>query len=167
MGIDESFYKNLKPFKKHHDHYVWGPGKIGAAAEDQNAKTAYERAGKPIKPLGVHGTYVAVDWDDCIGLSSCRWICSLREHIKLRCEICQNESCVLEGACLWVCPTIVFEWAKNSEQSAHDGKRDFTEKADPIREADCIFCMVCVDECPTNAILIDKNLVNVHNNIKL
>ncbi|MFQ6134549.1 MAG: ferredoxin family protein [Nitrososphaerales archaeon] len=139
MAIDEEFYKNLKPVEKHHDHYVWGPGKIGAAAEDPNVKAAYEKAGKKIEPLGVHGTYVAVDWDDCEG----------------------------EGSCLSVCPTTVFEWAKNPGNSGQDDRLDYTDKSDPIREADCIWCMACVTACPTQAIKVDEALVEVHNNIKL
>jgi len=139
MAIDDEFHKNLKPVKKHHDHYVWGPGKMGAAAQDPNVKAAYEAAGKKIEPLGVHGTYVAVDWDDCEG----------------------------EGTCLSVCPTTVFEWAKNPGKSGQDERLDYTDKSDPVKEAECIFCMACTTSCPTQAIKVDESLVEVHNNVKL
>jgi NAD-dependent dihydropyrimidine dehydrogenase PreA subunit len=135
LGIDEEFYKNLKPVSKHTDHFVWGPGKIGAAAEDPNVKAAYEKAGQKIEPLGIHGTYVAVDWDDCEG----------------------------DGTCLSVCPTTVFEWAKNPGKTGEADRLDYTDKSDPIREVDCIFCMACVTSCPTQAIKVDEALQEVHN----
>ena len=139
MAIDEDFYKNLKPIEKHNDHYVWGPGKIGAAAEDPNVKAAYAKAGIKIEPLGVHGTSVAVDWDDCIG----------------------------DGACLSVCPVSVFEWTKNPGNSGQEDRLDYTDKSDPVRETDCIYCMACITSCPSQAIKVDEALVEVHKNIKL
>ena len=139
MAIDEEFYKNLKPVEKHNDHIVWGPGKIGAGSEDPNVKAAYEAAGKKIEPLGIHGTYVAVDFDDCEG----------------------------EGTCLTTCPTTVFEWWMNPGNSGQDDRLDYRDKSDPTREADCIFCMACVTACPTQAIKVDESLVDVHNNTKL
>lgn len=139
MPIDDEFYKNRKASEKHHNHYVWAPGKTGAAASDPNVKEAYAKTGKPIESLGVHGTYVAVDWDDCIG----------------------------EGSCLSVCPVTVFEWAKNTGKSGQDDRMDYTDKSDPTRESDCIFCMACVTACPTQAIKVEESLVEVHNNTKL
>ena len=139
MAIDDQFYKNRKPIEKHHDHYVWGPGRLGAAADDPNVKADYAKAGKQVAPLAIHGTWVAVDWDDCIG----------------------------EGSCLSVCPTTVFSWAKNPGKSGEDDRIDYTDKSDPEREADCIFCMACVTGCPTQAIKVDESLVEVHKNIQL
>jgi len=49
----QEFYKNLKPIAQHHDHYVWGPGKEGVAAKDENVKASYEARGEKIEPLGV------------------------------------------------------------------------------------------------------------------
>src|SRR3989337_3703389 len=130
MAIDDQFYKNLKPIEKHHDHYVWGPGKRGAAADDPNVKADYAKAGKQVAPLAIHGTWVAVDWDDCIG----------------------------EGSCLSVCPTTVFSWAKNPGKSGEDDRIDYTDKSDPEREADCIFCMACVTGCPSQPLKVDDAL---------
>jgi NAD-dependent dihydropyrimidine dehydrogenase PreA subunit len=166
LTIDENFFRNLKPVEKHNDHYVWKPGKIGAAGDDPNVKTAYEKADKKIEPLGIHGTYVAVDWDDCIG-RSCLLDCTKLKNIEQKCEVCKNESCTLEGACLWLCPTIVFEWEKLGKMGKGDVPDYYRDKADPVREADCIWCMVCVIECPTQAIKVDENLVEFHKNIKI
>ena len=163
--IDDEFYKNLKPVKKHYEHYVWCPGKDGEAKEDPNVKAAYEKAGRKIEPLGVHGTYVAVDWDDCIGKAACRWVCNTRKNIKRKCITCEKDSCFLEGECILVCPTRVFDWVKPVNDSQDEGT-DYTEKADPVREDDCIFCMVCVTECPTQAIKVDEALIEVHNNLR-
>src|SRR5207253_1660845 len=81
----------------------------------------------------IHGTFVAVDWDDCIG----------------------------DGGCLPVCPVAVFEWLQNPGKSGKDDRAGYSDKSDPVREADCIFCMACVTVCPTTAIKIDQVLVAV------
>ena len=139
MPIDKEFHKKLKPVGKHHEHYVWGQGKIGAAANDAKVKTDYESEGKKLEPIGIHGTFVAVDWDDCIA----------------------------DGACLPACPVSVFEWFKNPGASGQDQKLSYTDKSDPIREADCIWCMACVTVCPTEAIKVDQDMVSIHQGIKL
>lgn len=139
MPIDQEFYKNLKPVSQEHDHFVWGPGKEGDAAKDENVKAAYEANGEKIEPLGVHGTYVAVDYDDCIS----------------------------DGACLPACPVAVFEWTKNTGLAGQDQRVDYSDKPEPIREADCIWCMACVTVCPTEAIKVDESLVAVHNSTQV
>ena len=37
-----------------------------------------------------------------------------------------------------------------------------TDKADPIREHDCIWCMACVSVCPPQAIKVDQSNVEKH-----
>ena len=133
MPIDDQFYKNLKPIGTHQQHIVWGPGKQGAAASDENVKAAYSQSGQNMQPLGIHGTFVAVDWDDCIA----------------------------DGGCLPVCPVAVFEWLQNPGKSGKDERAGYADKSDPVREADCIFCMACVTVCPTTAIKVDQSLVAV------
>ena len=87
--------------------------------------------------LGIHGTKVAVDW----------------------------EACIADGACMDVCPVSLFEWELNQGQSGtgNDKKIDKdkdlyakyrTDKCDPVRESECIFCMACESVCPTRAIKI-------------
>ena len=137
MPIDQEFYKNLQPVAiSEHGYLVWGPGKDGAAAEDSNVKAAFEEVGEKFEPLGIHGTYVAVDFDDCVA----------------------------DGACLPACPVAVFEWTKNPGFSGTDEKLDLTDKAAPVRESDCIWCMACVTVCPTEAIKVDEALVSVAEN---
>jgi NAD-dependent dihydropyrimidine dehydrogenase PreA subunit len=133
MPIDDQFYKSLKPVGKHQEHIVWGPGKQGAAAADEKVKAAYSQAGQNMQPLGVHGTSVAVDWDDCVA----------------------------DGGCLPVCPVAVFEWLQNPGKSGQDDRAAYTDKSDPVKEEDCIFCMACVTVCPTTAIKVDQSLVAV------
>lgn len=53
-----------------HFHYVWGPGRMAEAAENE-VKAAYTVRGEEIVPLGVHGTMVALDFDSCIADGAC------------------------------------------------------------------------------------------------
>ena len=39
---------------------------------------------------------------------------------------------------------------------------DFTDKADAIREHDCIWCMACVSVCPPLAVLVDQGNQEFH-----
>jgi NAD-dependent dihydropyrimidine dehydrogenase PreA subunit len=88
--------------------------------------------------FGIHGKEVAVDW----------------------------ESCIADGQCSDVCPVNVFGWFLRGdgqgasgndvkiEQGSEQWQQFRTDKIDPIREADCIFCMACETVCPTVAIKI-------------
>ena len=96
--------------------------------------------GKPYPTVqGIHGTAVAVDW----------------------------ENCTADGVCMDVCPVFVFEWLLNSGQAGtgkdkvlEAGSEEYnqyrTDKSEPIREADCIFCMACETSCPTQCIKITQ-----------
>jgi len=96
--------------------------------------------GKPYPVAnGVHGTAVAVDW----------------------------ENCAADGVCMDVCPVFVFEWLLNPGQagtgkdkqldpSSDEFKQYGCDKSDPVRETDCIFCMACETSCPTQAIKITQ-----------
>ena len=63
-----------------------------------------------------------------------------------------------------VCPTDVFEWVLNPGQKGTGNDRwpltdelrekYRTDKTDPVREPDCIFCMACEVQCPVQAIKI-------------
>ncbi len=128
--IDPDFDKKYPVTGKHHDHEV-------------RAEGMQRESGEPGKPyptkLGIHGTHVAVDWD----------------------------SCVADGACMDVCPVNVYEWALNpgvagsGKDRVIDPNKDKelwekyrTDKSDPVREADCIYCMACVAACPVGAIKV-------------
>jgi formate hydrogenlyase subunit 6/NADH:ubiquinone oxidoreductase subunit I len=39
---------------------------------------------------------------------------------------------------------------------------DFTDKSDPIRERDCIWCMACVAVCPPQAIKVEQSNLEYH-----
>ena len=43
-----------------------------------------------------------------------------------------------------------------------EGRKDYTDKSDPVRENDCIWCMACVTVCPTQAIKVDEANLDVH-----
>jgi NAD-dependent dihydropyrimidine dehydrogenase PreA subunit len=88
---------------------------------------------------GIHGTEVGVDWDTCIA----------------------------DGVCLDVCPVALFEWAFNPGQmgtgkdkamlqGGEEWEKYRTDKSDPVREPDCIFCMACETSCPVQAIKITQ-----------
>jgi NAD-dependent dihydropyrimidine dehydrogenase PreA subunit len=156
MPIDPDFPKNHQPIGKHqhadgeHFHFVWGPGGAKEALENEEVKSAYQSRGEEMVPLGVHGTMVAVDWD----------------------------SCVADGACIEACPVQVFQWYRTENDvpaaqmanttsagtgsSVKEERKDYTDKADPIREHDCIWCMACVSVCPPQAIKVDQSNLEFH-----
>lgn len=49
--------------------------------------------------------------------------------------------------CILACPTSVFMASKNSSGQA---------VVDPVRELDCILCLVCEIVCPVEAITIER-----------
>jgi len=156
MPIDSAFPVNHKVIGKHkladgeHFHFVWGPGKIGEAAESNEVKAAYAARGEELVPLGIHGTSIAVDWD----------------------------SCIADGSCISACPVQVFQWYRSENDvpavemtnatsygngdSSKNGRIDYTDKSDPIREHSCIWCMACVTVCPTQAIKVEQSNVQFH-----
>ena len=162
MPIAENFPEGLKPLGKinlddGNFHIMWGPGKTknvdGSQAEtltDTDVVAAYTAKGEEHVPLGVSGTMVAVDWD----------------------------SCVADGACIEACPVQVFQWYRTEKDipakdvvgqtfegtgsDVKDERKDLTDKADPIREHDCIWCMACVSVCPPAAIKVDQSNVEKH-----
>ncbi len=162
MPIAENFPEGLKPLGKinlddGNFHIMWGPGKTkntdGSQLEtlaDADVVAAYAARGEEQVPLGVSGTMVAVDWD----------------------------SCVADGACIEACPVQVFQWYRTEKDipakdvvgqtfagtgsDVKDDRKDLTDKADPIREHDCIWCMACVSVCPPAAIKVDQSNVEKH-----
>jgi len=137
VPISANFPEGLKPLGKISDpdgnfHIMWGPGKEkntdGSQAEvfaDKDVIAAYQARGEEQVPLGVSGTFVAVDWD----------------------------SCVADGACIEACPVQVFQWYRTEKDIpakdvigqtfegigsvVKDERKDLTDKADPIREHPC------------------------------
>lgn len=157
MPIAENFPEGLKPVGKvsYSDggqfHVMWGPGRAGAeAASNGDVQAAYKARGEEMVPLGVSGTMVAVDWD----------------------------SCVADGACIEACPVQVFQWYRTEKDipasgvagqtfegtgsTVKDDRKDYTDKADPVREHDCIWCMACVSVCPPQAIKVDQSNLEHH-----
>ena len=131
-------------------HFVWGPGKLGEAAENSEVRAAYESRNEELVPLGIHGTMIAVDWD----------------------------SCIADGSCISACPVQVFQWYRSENDlpgiemanatsygngsTSSNGRADYTDKSDPIREQNCIWCMACVTVCPTKAINVDQAKTKFH-----
>jgi NAD-dependent dihydropyrimidine dehydrogenase PreA subunit len=88
------------------------------------------------------------------------------------------DTCYAEGACIEVCPVKLYEWfrtdinipaiqAANATSSGNgsderEGRVDFTDKSDPIRERDCIWCMACVAVCPPQAIKVEQSNLEYH-----
>jgi len=162
MPIAENFPEGLKPLGKislddGNFHIMWGPGKDknvdGSQAEvfaDTDVVAAYAARNEEQVPLGVSGTMVAVDWD----------------------------SCVADGACIEACPVQVFQWYRTEKDipakdvvgqtfagtgsDFKDERKVLTDKADPIREHDCIWCMACVSVCPPQAIKVDQSNLEKH-----
>jgi len=164
MPIAENFPEGLKAVGKisisdGNFHLMWGPGKTtnadGSKAEslvDTDVVAAFDARKEEQVPLGVSGTMVAVDWD----------------------------SCIADGACIEACPVQVFQWYRTEKDipakdvvgqtfegtgsDVKDERKDLTDKADPIREHDCIWCMACVSVCPPQAIKVDQANVEAHEN---
>ena len=157
MPIAENFPEGLKPVGKinhsdgEHFHIMWGPGKADEeTASNDDVQAAYKARNEPHEPIGVSGTMVAVDWD----------------------------SCVADGACIEACPVQVFQWYRTEKDipankvvgetfegtgsSVKEERKDFTDKADPVREHDCIWCMACVSVCPPQAIKVDQSNLEHH-----
>lgn len=156
MPIPDDFPKGYKPIGKisfsdgEHFHFRWGPGKLAEAAKDEKVVAAYKERGEKLEPVGVSGTMVAVDWD----------------------------ACVADGACIEACPVQVFQWYRTEKDipakkavditmagtgsSSKEERKDYTDKADPIREHDCIWCMACVSVCPPQAIKVDQSNLEHH-----
>jgi len=156
MPIAENFPEGLKAMGKislsdGNFHVMWGPGRGDAeASKDVDVVAAYAARKEEQVPLGVSGTSVAVDWD----------------------------SCIADGACIEACPVQVFQWYRTEKDipakdvvgqtfegtgsDVKDERKDLTDKADPIREHDCIWCMACVSVCPPQAIKVDQSNVEAH-----
>ena len=93
--------------------------------------------------------------------------------------------CVADGSCIEACPVQVFQWYRTDKnisavnaikdttewqgkgKTEKDGRLDYTDKADPIREHDCIYCMACVSVCPPQAVLVDQNNLEFHEKVKI
>jgi len=102
--------------------------------------------------LGITGTMVANDWDVCVA----------------------------DGACIEACPVQIFQWYRTDKDisgikavkdttpwpgvgtTEKEERLDFTDKADAIREHDCIWCMACVSVCPPLAVLVDQGNQEFH-----
>ena len=102
--------------------------------------------------LGITGTMVANDWDVCVA----------------------------DGACIEACPVQIFQWYRTDKDisgidavndttdwkgegtTEKEERLDFTDKADAIREHDCIYCMACVSVCPPQAVLVDQGNMVEH-----
>ena len=53
--------------------------------------------------------------------------------------------CVGDGVCISVCPVSLYDWAETPAGE---------KRSDPAREPDCIQCLACETQCPTQAIKI-------------
>ncbi|MCZ6581675.1 MAG: ferredoxin family protein [Thaumarchaeota archaeon] len=157
MPILEDFcHEGKKPIGKisleggEYFHWVWPSQGLVEASKDDNTIAAYKAHDEKIVELGVSGTMVAVDWDSCVG----------------------------DGACIEACPVQVFQWYRTEKdipaidainetfvgtgETEKENRKDFSDKADPIREHDCIWCMACVSVCPPQAIIVDQSNLEKH-----
>ncbi len=156
MPIEEGFCVDKEPIAKislaggEYFHFVWPSQGLVEASKDDKTIAAYKAHGEEIVPLGVSGTMVAVDWDSCVG----------------------------DGACIEACPVQVFQWYRTEKDipavdainetfegtgsTEKEERKDFSDKADPIREHDCIWCMACVSVCPPQAVAVDQGMQEWH-----
>ena len=130
--IDQGFLSNPAAYPITGEH---GNHKVRAAGMPR-----MDAEGKPMPVAnGIHGTQTAVDWDACIA----------------------------DGVCMDVCPVFVYEWALNPGQAGSGkdkvlapGTDEYnmyrSDKSDPVREPDCIYCMACETSCPSQCIKITQ-----------
>jgi len=163
MPIKEDFCKgDKKPIGKialddEQFHWVW-PSQAGEdgndwdASKDEKVLADYKKHGEKMVKLGITGTMVANDWDVCVA----------------------------DGACIEACPVQIFQWYRTDKDisgikavkdttpwpgagtTEKEERLDFTDKADAIREHDCIWCMACVSVCPPLAVLVDQGNQEFH-----
>ena len=164
MPIKEDFCRgDKKPIGKimYNDgenfHWVWpsqantGDNKWDASTDDK-VLADYKKHGEKMVKLGITGTMVANDWDVCVA----------------------------DGACIEACPVQIFQWYRTDKDisgidavkdttpwpgvgtTEKEERKDFTDKADAIREHDCIWCMACVSVCPPLAVLVDQGNQEFH-----
>lgn len=81
--------------------------------------------------------------------------------------------------CTKACTVQVFQWYRSEhdvpaikmanstsseivENHSIEGRNDYTNKSDLVRKSDCIWYMACVSVCPTQAIEVDEENLDVH-----
>lgn len=57
--------------------------------------------------------------------------------------------CNGDAVCIDICPVDVFELQDLPEHPDN-------QKSVPVREEDCLLCMACVAQCPTEAITVEE-----------
>ena len=164
MPINEDFcHGDKKPIGKIIDgpsgNFLWvWPSQVGEgqnewdASKNEQVLADYEKHGEKMEKLGITGTMVANDWDVCVA----------------------------DGACIEACPVQVFQWYRTDKDisgidavndktewkgegsTEKEERLDYTDKADAIREHDCIYCMACVSVCPPQAVLVDQANMEWH-----
>ena len=159
MPIDHNFPSKLRVIGIHRHvdgkqhHLVWGPGKNdGESSTDNLVQQSYKKRREPYLPLGIHGTIVAVDWDSCIACGACIEECRLHVFQWYRTE---HDIPAVEMSNVTS--------AGEGENSDKNGRNDYTDKPDPIRENDCNCCMACVAACPTQAIEVYQDNIEYYN----
>ena len=163
MPINDDFcHGDKKPIGKISDgdgnfHWIW-PSQAGEGQNEWDASknelvlADYEKRGEKMEKLGITGTMVANDWDVCVA----------------------------DGACIEACPVQVFQWYRTEKDvsgmdaindttdwlgkgaTEKEERLDYTDKAEAIREHDCIYCMACVSVCPPQAVLVDQSNMEAH-----
>lgn len=119
-----------------HFHFIQGPGPLKEAAENEEVKAAFQARGEEIAPSGVHGTMVAVDWDSCVADGACIEACPVQVFQQYRTE---NDIPATQ---------MVNATSSGTGSSVKEERKDYTDKADPITEHNCIWRMACVSVCP-------------------
>jgi len=101
-GIDTEFRTTRPKIGEHQGHEVWGPE---------------EKPGK----LGIHGTWVAVDFDICNADGSCLDACPVPGNVfdwfqtpgnpvsEKKADPAREEACIFCMACESVCPVLAIK----------------------------------------------------------
>jgi NAD-dependent dihydropyrimidine dehydrogenase PreA subunit len=100
--IDENFQTTHQKVGQHEGHDIWGPI-------------------QPPEKLGIHGTYVAVDFDLCIADGGCLDACPVEGNVfkwldtpghtasPKKADPARESECIFCFACQSVCPVVAIK----------------------------------------------------------
>jgi len=118
-----------------HFYFVWGHGRQAEGASDPKVKEDYAKREKTLVSFGVHGTTVAVDWDSCIADVGCIEVCPVQVYQWYRTENDIPATQMVNGT------------SAGTRNCVKEERIDFTDKPEPVKEHDRIWCMACVTVC--------------------
>lgn len=100
----------------------------------------------------------------CLGLGTCKNVCQFGAiEIKDGIAIINEESCVMCGKCLDVCPkSIIIKKPISKEIVVECNSRDFGKTVKEKCSVGCIGCGKCLKVCPVGAIVFEDKIAKIN-----